>query len=141
MNNRIRRIIHSLPAIVVVVTVASFLVINNSAAAVEPYPPSETTPVGNITSYNPARSGYPHPLESDDGWGGGAKPWDIVDGRRTYPDEWARGLAFTGGSPEYIEECGWRQVTINFAVPTTFNKVVVWHHGKEHVPNTYKIQY
>ncbi len=47
---------------------------------------------------NPSRSGYPSPLESDQGWGGGSYPWDLVDGLRDYPGEWMHGLAFTGGN-------------------------------------------
>ena len=90
---------------------------------------------------NTAGSGSPSPLESDSGWGGGSYPWQIVDGNRTYPGEWARGLAFTGGTSGYVEACGERQATIDFGEPRTFNRVVVWHHGLEHVPNTYKIQY
>lgn len=53
---------------------------------------------------NPSGTGYPHPLESDHGWGGGSSQWDIVDGIRTYPGEWARGLAFTGGSNNWGEK-------------------------------------
>ncbi|MDA3833613.1 MAG: dockerin type I repeat-containing protein [Spirochaetales bacterium] len=90
---------------------------------------------------NTAGSGYPSPEESDSGWGGGTNKWQIVDGNRTYPGEWARGLAFTGGTSGYVEACGERQATIDFGEPRTFNRVVVWHHGLEHVPNTYKIQY
>jgi hypothetical protein len=103
-------------------------------------PPAETSPPEDL-ALNPSRTGYPHPLESDNGWGGGADKWEIVDGTRRYPD-WDYGLAFTGGKRPYIEPCGWRQATINFGEPTTFNRVMVWHHGLEgHVPNTYKIQY
>jgi len=79
--------------------------------------------------------------ESDNGWGGGSNKGEIVDGLRTY-NEWYHGLAFTGGTGNWAgESCGWRQVTVNFGTPKTFNRVVVWHHGLEHVPNTYKIQY
>src|SRR3954449_6253403 len=45
---------------------------------------------------NPSATGFPSPLQSDTGWGGGSYPWDIVDGLHTYAD-WAHGLAFTGG--------------------------------------------
>ena len=102
-------------------------------------PPAELSPPEDI-ALNPSRSGYPHPLESDRGWGGGSDKWEIVDGVRRY-SEWYHGLAFTGGRWPYIEPCGWRQATINFGEPKTFNRVLVWHHGLEHVPNTYKIQY
>lgn len=101
---------------------------------------SPVSPLENL-ALNPYRSGFPHPLESDRGWGGGADKWDIVDGIRQEP-AWNNGLAFTGGRRPYIESCGWRQATINFGVERTFNKIVVWHHGRTgHVPNVYKIQY
>ena len=102
-------------------------------------PPAELSPPENI-ALNPSGRGYPHPLESDRGWGGGWNKWHIVDGVRRYP-VWYRGLAFTGGMRPWIEPCGWRQATISFGEPKTFNRVLVWHHGLEHVPNTYKIQY
>lgn len=89
---------------------------------------------------NPSRIGYPSPLESDNGWGGGADTWDIIDGITAYGSEWWNGLAFTGGTYGY-GPCGWRQATINFGEPKSFNRVVVWHAGMEHAPNTYKIQY
>lgn len=95
---------------------------------------------------NPARSGYPHPLESDRGWGGGTDQWDIVDGLQTYP-EWANGLAFTGGhtgdwsSGGWVEPAGWRQATIDFGALTQFDKVVIWHHGHNHVPAAADLDY
>lgn len=33
---------------------------------------------GNI-AYNPTQTGYPSPLGSDPGWGGGSYPWHLVD--------------------------------------------------------------
>ncbi|HDH97834.1 MAG TPA: hypothetical protein ENF70_01700 [Deltaproteobacteria bacterium] len=102
---------------------------------------SQTSPQEDL-AFNGTGSGYPSPLESDSGWGDGSYPWQISDGMRTYPGEWAHGLAFTGGTSSWAgEACGWRQATIDFGEPKTFNRVVVWHHGLEHVPNTYKIQY
>lgn len=90
---------------------------------------------------NPSRSGYPHPLESDRGWGGGSDKWEIVDGKRTYP-EWYHGLAFTGGRRNWAgEPCGERQATINFGEPKTFYKVIIWHHGLMHTPKECKLQY
>jgi hypothetical protein len=62
---------------------------------------------------NPDRTGFPHPLSSDDGWGGGRDVWDIVDGNRSYTD-WANGLAFRGGIDGYSGPCGWKQATIDF---------------------------
>jgi hypothetical protein len=104
-----------------------------------PIPPAETSPPEDL-ALNPDRIGFPHPSESDRGWGGGRDKWDIVDGIRRYGD-WRNGLAFTGGRRPYIEPCGWRQATIDFGEAQTFNKVMVWHHGQGHIPNTYKIQY
>ncbi|MEW6378500.1 MAG: Ig-like domain-containing protein [bacterium] len=98
------------------------------------------SPPENI-AYNPAGSGYPDPSESDPGWGGGSWPWQMIDGLRWYEGQWQGGLAFTGGTSSWGGPCGWRQATINFGEPKTFNRVAVWHHGCGHLPNTYKIQY
>jgi len=89
---------------------------------------------------NASRTGFPHPMESDNGWGGGSDKWDIVDGNRSYSN-WANGLAFTGGTQPYVAPCGWRQATINFGQLVNFNHIIVWHHGDVHIPNIYKIQY
>jgi hypothetical protein len=95
---------------------------------------------------NPSRTGTPSPLESDGGWGGGSYPWDMVDGQRSY-NTWARGLAFTGGhtgdwnSAGYLSPCGPRQATIDFGGSRNFSKVVVWHHGAEHAPQSPFLQY
>src|SRR2546425_3484244 len=86
---------------------------------------------------NPSRTGYPSPLASDNGWGGGVDKWSIVDGKRQY-DNWANGLAVTGGhatsagGPPYIEPAGVRQVTIDFGKSSTFDTVMIWHHGVEY---------
>jgi len=86
---------------------------------------------------NTSRTGFPSPLESDNGWGGGTDKWEIVDGILGYPDTWAHGLAFTGGhfssagGPPWIEPAGVRQATIDFGQPETFDTVVIWHHGVE----------
>jgi hypothetical protein len=88
---------------------------------------------------NPACTGFPSPAESDAGWGGGSYPCDLVDGVNAY-STWARGLAFTGGhqdasgGPPYIEAAGVRHAVIDFGVPRTFQKVVMWWHGAEHTP-------
>ena len=80
--------------------------------------------------------------ESDRGWGGGASPWDMVDGFTYYTDTWAHGLAFTGGILGWDgEPCGRRQATLNFGTMKTFNRALVWHHGSEHIPNTYSLEY
>jgi len=102
---------------------------------------SVTSDPGNIAQ-NAAMSRFPSPLASDSGWGGGSRQWQIADGIRTYHSEWARGLAFTGGQKSWAEQvCGWRQATIDFGVTKNFNRVVLWHHGREHVPNACKVQY
>lgn len=89
---------------------------------------------------NPGRSGYPSPLESDQGWGGGSYPWDLVDGLRDYPGEWMHGLAFTGGS-WYPPLAGVKQATIAFGGEHTFNKVIIWHHTLCHIPSEVNLQY
>ncbi|HEX2095203.1 MAG TPA: DUF3238 domain-containing protein [Longimicrobiaceae bacterium] len=68
---------------------------------------------------NPSRSGFPSPLSSDPGWGGGSDTWDIVDGQSDYA-WWAEGLALHYG--------GQRQITIDFGAAFRFDEVVVWHH-------------
>jgi hypothetical protein len=106
-----------------------------------------TTPSQFTTNIalNPSASGYPSPLESDRGWGGGAQPWEIVDGQETYA-EWYHGLAFTGGhtggwgSGGWVEPAGPRQATIDFGQLKVFDEVVVWHHGENHVPATANLQ-
>lgn len=90
---------------------------------------------------NPSRNGFPNPLQSDGGWAGGSDQWEIVDGNRTY-SEWYHGLAFTGGSGYYGgSPCGVRQVTIDFGENKTFNKVIIWHHAHEHIPETANLSY
>lgn len=90
---------------------------------------------------NPSRSGVPHPLESDDGWGGGEDKWDLVDGIAQYAS-FSEGLAFTGGDgPFGGESAGPRQATIDFGQPKTFNQVVLWHHGGDDVPATTNLEY
>lgn len=90
---------------------------------------------------NASGSGTPSPLESDPGWGGGSYPWDLTDGRRSY-DTWARGLAFTGGRSNWAgQPCGPRQATIAFGENKTFDKIVLWQHGAQHVPATAHVAY
>jgi hypothetical protein len=95
---------------------------------------------------NPTRRGFPSPLESDRGWGGGQDKWAIVDGRRSY-GSWANGLAFTGGhanakggSP-YVEPAGVRHAIIDFGSPKRFDRVVVWQHGVEYTPAAPRLAY
>jgi hypothetical protein len=79
--------------------------------------------------------------ESDSGWGGGASPADMVDGSTYYTDTWAHGLAFTGGTGNWAgEPCGARQATLDFGTPQTFERVLVWHHGTDHIPTTYHLE-
>jgi len=101
---------------------------------------SPQSPPKNL-AYNRLQIGFPSPLESDRGWGGGSSKWQLVDGQRTYPNEWARGLAFTGGPKKWAgESCGWRQATISFGKPTTFDRVVLWHHGQDQIPSSCSVQ-
>ena len=95
---------------------------------------------------NNARTGFPHPLESNAGWGGASNPWEIIDGKRVY-SEWAHGLAFTGGHASveggdpWLEPAGVRQTVIDFGKPTLFEEVVIWHYGEQHMPETSNIEY
>jgi uncharacterized repeat protein (TIGR01451 family) len=83
-----------------------------------------------------------NPLESNAGWGGGSYPWDITDGKTAYNDTWAHGLAFTGGIHSYMgQTCGYRQATVNLGSLKQFSRVLVWHHGTEHVPTLYGVDY
>lgn len=82
-----------------------------------------------------------NPTESDPGWGGGTNPWDMVDGQRAYGNEWWHGLAFTGGVLPYIQPCGVRQATINFGTMKPFNRVMIWHHGIDHIPQVATLLY
>ncbi|MGD0014148.1 MAG: hypothetical protein ABSD56_06955 [Bryobacteraceae bacterium] len=93
--------------------------------------PAQASPVD--LALNTSASGYPSPLQSDPGWGGGSYPWEIVDGLMSYSN-WAHGLAFTYGS-------GVRQATIDFGQPTTFNEVIIWHHGVAWTPLTTWLDY
>lgn len=82
-----------------------------------------------------------NPDESDNGWGGGSNKTEISDGHRNYT-EWYHGLAFCGGTGNWCgQTCGWRQATLDFGSARSFNRVLAWHHGLEHVPNTYKIHF
>lgn len=68
------------------------------------------------------------------GWGGGARPVELVDGLRRY-DDWAHGLAFGGGPARWNgEACGERFVEVELAEPARVDRVVVWHHGRVHRP-------
>jgi len=90
---------------------------------------------------NTSGTGFPSPMESDPGWGGGSYPWQILDGETYYADTWARGLAFTGGVLGYGGPCGWRQATVDFGAMKTFDKMRVYHHGDTHIPHTYRVEY
>jgi len=68
---------------IIVAVVAAFLL---TAGASSNAVPSMYSPANDL-ALNPTGSGYPSPLESDDGWGGGTSKWDLVDGQRMYPGE------------------------------------------------------
>jgi hypothetical protein len=102
-------------------------------------PGADASPVN--LALNTTGSGFPSPAESDPGWGGGARPWDIVDGAHSY-DDWAHGLAFTGGRSNWAgQPCGPRQTTVDLGAAKRFSKVVIWQHGTQHVPKTARVQY
>ena len=87
-----------------------------------PFSPSENL------AYNDGYSDFPHPLDSDEGWGRAKYKWHIIDGIRMTRNNWEYGLAFTGGMNEYIDTCGPRQATIDFGQECEMNRIVVWHH-------------
>lgn len=63
---------------------------------------------------------------SDGGWGGGNTKSDLVDGKATYYDTWAHGLAAPwGGGPRDFN------VILDFGADSTFNKVVAWWHAAD----------
>jgi hypothetical protein len=80
------------------------------------------------------------PSLSDDGWGGGTDKWDLTDGSRTYPGDWARGLALPWDGETH-------QITLVFTQPITFDEVIQWDHGAgpdgygAETPAAYTIQY
>jgi hypothetical protein len=85
----------------------------------------------------------PHPFESDQGWGGGARPEQLVDGFRgcNDPSGWACGLAFTGGDSNWGgQQCGVRQATMHLATAQQVSAVRITHHSDEHVPVIYQVQ-
>jgi len=90
-----------------------------------------------------ARPIFPHPFESDTGWGGGSYPQDLLDGYRScgLRSLWDCGLMFTGGNANWGgQACGVRQATIDFGTPVLVSAVKISHHGDDHVPKIYQIQ-
>jgi hypothetical protein len=111
------------------------------AVTVTNTPPTVVIGPSSDIALNTSATGFPTPLESDHGWGGGNLPWDIVDGQTTY-SEWYHGLAFTGGTANWGgEPAGPRQATIDFGQNQTFDKVVLWHHGDDHIPQQSSLDY
>lgn len=97
----------------------------------------------NLNPGTPAAPRAPHPFESDQGWGGGAKPTQLIDGYRgcTDPSGWACGLAFTGGDSNWGgQPCGVRQATINLGTVQQVSAVKITHHSDLHTPVIYQIQ-
>lgn len=92
---------------------------------------------------NTTLAGFPSPLDSDRGWGGGSDKWQLIDGLTRYPS-WPGGLAFCGGSCPNLwcgESCGPRQITIDFGAMKTVAEIVVWHHGWNHTPEFAEVQF
>ena len=83
---------------------------------------------------NLSGSGFPDPTPSDVGWGMGSNKWDINDGKRFLLDTNVHGLAFLMGT-------GTRNAIIDFGTPSTFEQVVLWHHGYARVPTTVDLAY
>jgi hypothetical protein len=97
----------------------------------------------NLTPGNAAAPIAPHPFGSDAGWGGGAQPWQIVDGYRGCNGSlgWNCGLAFTGGDNNWGgRACGVRQATIDLGKFQQISAARITHHGDRQVPQRYQIQ-
>lgn len=95
----------------------------------------------NDLAYNDGKFRFPSPVESDKGWGGGSWCWHIVDGLRSKTSGWMSGLAFTGGSEQFIDTCGWRQMTIDFGKEISFNRIIVFHVDPVNIPLDYWVLY
>jgi hypothetical protein len=55
---------------------------------------------------------------------------------------WYYGFAWTGGTGDWGGGSpGWKQATIDFGVPTTFSRAMVWIHTQGNVPIYWNIQY
>jgi hypothetical protein len=116
-------------------------VAGTASVAVANTPPTVVIGPSSDIALNTSDTGFPTPLESDHGWGGGNQPWEIVDGQETYA-QWYHGLAFTGGNNNWDgEPAGPRQATIDFGQNQSFDKVVLWHHGDDHVPQQTSLDY
>jgi PKD domain len=111
------------------------------ALVIIPKAQSEASADGVNIALNPSGTGFPNPLESNNGWGCCPNKWAMIDGAIAAPS-WNYGFAWGGGTRNWNgESCGWKQATINFGEPKTFNRTVTYHHGQGHVPTEYKIQY
>ena len=109
-----------------VIPVSVILLLALSGTAIHPVHDVSPFSSENNLAYNDGSSTFPHPLDSDNGWGGGAYKWHINDGIRLAASHWTYGLAFTGGRDEYIDTCGWRQAAINFGRTVLINRTVIW---------------
>ncbi len=117
------------------------VVVGTTTVTVTNTPPTVVIGPTSDIALNTSDVGFPTPLESDPGWGGGSYPWEIVNGQETYSD-WAHGLAFTGGNENWAgQPAGPRQATIDLGQNETFDKIVLWHHGDDHVPQQTSLDY
>jgi len=102
---------------------------------------NESLMAANNLALNTSRSGFPSPVLSDRGWGGGQDKWSIVDGKQSY-NHWANGLAFTGGVRSWDgEKGGIRQATIDFGTSIQFSDLVLWWHGDNNAPQNISLSY
>jgi hypothetical protein len=80
-------------------------------------------------------------ITADPGWGCCPYPAQLVDGRIQYPS-WSCGFAWTGGNRHWAGgPAGWKQATIDFGEPATFNRAVVWYQNPSSVPVLWNFQY
>jgi hypothetical protein len=76
------------------------------------------------------------PITADPVWSLMTDPVKLVDGRIQYPTG-NDGFAWEIGPPP---SGNWKQATIDFGVPTTFNKVLIWHRFPKGIPLDWKVQ-
>lgn len=80
-------------------------------------------------------------ITTDAGWGCCSNANELLDGL-IQRDTFVNGFAWTGGNQRYAGgPPGVKQATIDFGVPTTFNRATVWYHDNNNVPIIWNFQY
>ena len=80
-------------------------------------------------------------ITADSGWGCCPNANELLDGL-IQRESWPYGFAWTGGNDRWAGGApGFKQATIDFGSPTTFNRAVVWYHDPQSVPLVWKFQH